>query len=131
MAYLAKFGPDICYFRSDNPKQCSTPTSTNNRINSKINQQRIIFVDWCYCGREVLFEKVSLFAVYKFVLHGKQFLVIQKKGIEWNTSNFHWVIPVWRMSIDLTESTACVIIIKISGNKSDLKIAAHNKIPFR
>ena len=33
---------------------------TNNRINSKINQHLAPFVDWCYCGREVLIEKVCL-----------------------------------------------------------------------
>ena len=38
--------------------------------------------DWCYCGREVLFQKVSLFVVYKFVLHGKQFLAKQIRGID-------------------------------------------------
>ena len=30
MAYFAKSGPDICYFRSNNSKQQSTPTSENN-----------------------------------------------------------------------------------------------------
>ena len=52
-------------------------TSTNKRINSKINQHLTPFVDWCYCLREVLFYKVCLFVVYKFVLHGKNFLAKQ------------------------------------------------------
>ena len=56
--------------------------STKNSINSKINQHLTPFVDWCYCGREVLFEKVCLFVVYKFVLLGKQFLAKQIRGIE-------------------------------------------------
>ena len=37
----------------------------NNSINSKINQQGTPFVNWCYCGYEVLFEKVCLFVVSK------------------------------------------------------------------
>ena len=37
-------------------------------------------VDWCYCGTEVLFEIVSLFAVLKLVFHGK-FLAIQQSDI--------------------------------------------------
>ena len=56
--------------------------STNNRINSKIKQQHKTFVDWRYYFREVLFQKVCLFVVYKFVLHGKQFLAKQTRGIE-------------------------------------------------
>ena len=48
--------------------------STYNRISSKIKQQHTTFVDWCYGLREVLFDKVWLFVVYKVVLHGKQFL---------------------------------------------------------
>ena len=46
------------------------------------NQCHTQFVDWCYCGREVLFEKVCLVVVYKLVLHGKQFLAKQIRGIE-------------------------------------------------
>ena len=56
--------------------------STNNRINSKINQHLTPFVDWCYCGREVLFQKVRLFVVYKLSFDGKQFLTRQIRGIE-------------------------------------------------
>ena len=44
--------------------------------------QRIINIDWCYCGREVLFEKVYLFVVQKLVLHGKRFLAKQKREKE-------------------------------------------------
>ena len=40
MAYFAKSGPDICYFRSNNSKQQSTPTSENN-----INKQQDQFKD--------------------------------------------------------------------------------------
>ena len=51
-------------------------------INSKIKQQHTIYVGWCYCQREVFFQKVCLFVVFKFVLHGKQFLVKQTRGID-------------------------------------------------
>ena len=54
----------------------------NNSINLEINQQPTSFVAWCYCGSEVLFEKVCFLVVYKFVLHGKQYLAKQIKGIE-------------------------------------------------
>ena len=60
--------------------------SANNRIISKINQQHTPFVDWCYGGREVLFEKVSLYVVHNLVLHGKQFLV--EKGNRVNIGKF-------------------------------------------
>ena len=33
-------------------------------LNHKIKQQHTTFVDWCYCGREFLLEKVCLFVVY-------------------------------------------------------------------
>ena len=56
--------------------------STNSRINSKNKQHDTTFVDWYYCLREVLFEKVCLFVVYKFVLHEKLFLAKQIRGIE-------------------------------------------------
>ena len=56
--------------------------SANSRINSNIYQQLTPFVNWCYSGREVLFEKVCLFVAYKFVLHGKQFLAKQIRGME-------------------------------------------------
>ena len=55
--------------------------STSNSINSKTNQHLTPFVDWS-CGRGVLFEKVCLFVVYKFVLHGKQFIAKQIWGIK-------------------------------------------------
>ena len=55
--------------------------STNSSIDSKINQPLTPFVDWRYCGGEGLFEKVCLFVVYKFVLHGKQFFAKQIKEI--------------------------------------------------
>ena len=42
--------------------------ATNNMIASKIKQQHTTFVSWCYCLREVLFQKVYLFVVYKFVI---------------------------------------------------------------
>ena len=47
--------------------------------NSRVYTPAVV---WCYCGREVLFKKMCLFVVYKFVLHGKQFLAIQIRGIE-------------------------------------------------
>ena len=40
-----------------------------------------LFVNWCYCGREVLFEKVCLLVIQNFVLYGKQFHAEQKRGI--------------------------------------------------
>ena len=55
---------------------------TNNRTNQKIKQQHTTFVNWCYCLREALSQLVRLFVVYKFVLHRKQFLVKQTRGIE-------------------------------------------------
>ena len=51
------------------------------RINSKVNQHLTLFVDWCCCAGEVLFEKVCLSVVYKFVLHSKQFLAKHFRGI--------------------------------------------------
>ena len=63
---------------SNDQHQQQKTISTNNRINSKINQQLTLFVDWCFCDREVLFEKQCLFAVHKLVWHGKQFLAKQK-----------------------------------------------------
>ena len=62
-----------------NNDQHKKTISTNNRNNSKINQHHTNFVDWCYCGREVLFEKVCLFVAHKFVLHGEQFLAKQRR----------------------------------------------------
>ena len=52
------------YFISINPKQLSTSTaktiSTNNTVNWKIEQQHEAVVHWCYCFREVLFQKACL-----------------------------------------------------------------------
>ena len=59
-----------------NNDQHKKTISTNNRINSKINQHLTPFVDWCYCGRE------SVFVVYKFAMLEKQFLAKQIRGIE-------------------------------------------------
>ena len=73
-AYFTKSGPDICYFKSNNPKQRSIP-----RLNQRLINISHLF--WCYCGREVLFEKVCLTVVHKFVFHGIQFLAKQKRGI--------------------------------------------------
>ena len=39
-------------------KKIAKIATTNNRINSKIKQQHTTFVDWCYCLREVLFQKM-------------------------------------------------------------------------
>ena len=57
-AYLAEMRLYAFYFRSNNPKQHKKTTTTNNRINSKIKQQHTTFVNWCYCLREVLFQKM-------------------------------------------------------------------------
>ena len=67
---------------NNNQHQHQKTLSTNNRISSKINQHLTPFADWCYCGREVLFEKVHLFVVEKLVLHGKQFHAKKIRGIE-------------------------------------------------
>ena len=67
--------------------------STNNRINLKIKQQHTTFVNWCFCLREVLFQKVHLFVFYKFVLHGKQSLAKQTRGMR-SIYNFLEVAPV-------------------------------------
>ena len=56
--------------------------SINNWINWKIKQQHTTFVNCCYCLREAMFQLMCLFVVYKFVLHGKQFLAKQTRGIE-------------------------------------------------
>ena len=53
-----------------------------------INQQHTSFVDWCYCGREVLFEKVYLIVVHKFVLGGAQFLAKHKREKKQNIDKF-------------------------------------------
>ena len=65
MAYLAKSGPDIyaiseVIILNNDQRQHQKTISTNDRINSKINQHLTHFVNLCYCGREVLFEKVCL-----------------------------------------------------------------------
>ena len=38
--------------------QLNKTATTNNRINSKIKQQHTTFVNWCYCLRKVLFQKM-------------------------------------------------------------------------
>ena len=52
---------------------------TTGLIQISINNTNL-FVDWCYCGRDVFFERV--FVVYKFVLDGEQFLAKQTSEIE-------------------------------------------------
>ena len=47
-----------------------------------IKQQHATVVGWCNCLREVLFLKVCLFVVYKFVLHGKQLIAKLPREIE-------------------------------------------------
>ena len=59
--------------------QLKKTATTNNRINSKIKQQHTTYVDWCYCLREVLFQKMFV-VVYKFALHGQQFSCQTGKG---------------------------------------------------
>ena len=65
-------------------KQCVETTGLIQRL---VNITHLSF-DWCHCGREVLFEKVCLFVVHKLVLHGKQFLAKQIRGIEYKMAKF-------------------------------------------
>ena len=71
-AYLAKSGPAICFFTSkilnNDQHQHQKTKSTHNRINSKIKQQHTTF------RQQRSFDSESVFVVYKFVSHGKQFL---------------------------------------------------------
>ena len=53
---------------NDNQHQHQKTISTNNRINSTINQHPLSIGATVH-GREVLLEKVYLFVVYKFGLH--------------------------------------------------------------
>ena len=58
--------------------------SSNNRINSKMNQHHTLFCNLVLCGGDVLtvlFEKVCLFVIVKLVLHGKQFLAKKQREI--------------------------------------------------
>ena len=41
--------------------------STSNSIYQMIDQHHTPFVNWCYCGIEVLFEIVCLFVVLKLI----------------------------------------------------------------
>ena len=68
---------EVIILNNDQHQHKKTAT-TNNRIDSKIKQQHTTFVDWCYCLREVLFQKVTV--VYKFALHGQQFSCQTGKG---------------------------------------------------
>ena len=63
-------------------------------INKKYQQttgliQRLINISH-FCGLVLLFEKVCLLVVQKFVLHGKQFLAKQKRGTESKTYRQIW-----------------------------------------
>ena len=65
-AYLAKSGIYILHFRSNNPKQWSTPTSknnisTNNKINREIKQQHTTFCQLVLLSQRS-FISVSVFA---------------------------------------------------------------------
>ena len=55
-------------FLNSNQHLIQKTISTNYKINAKINHHLTPFVDWCYCDREVLFEKVCLF-VCSFAKH--------------------------------------------------------------
>ena len=70
---------EVIILNNDKHQDKKTAT-TNNRIKSKIKQQHTTFVDWCYCLREVLFQKV--FVVYKFVLLGKPFHAKQRNRVK-------------------------------------------------
>ena len=48
---------EVIILNNDQHQHKKTAT-TNNRINSKIKQQHTTFVDWCYCLREVLIQKM-------------------------------------------------------------------------
>ena len=70
---------------SNDQQQHQKTILTNNSINSKINQQHTPFVDWCYCGREVLFEKVCLFGLFVCFLQ----VSLELKTISCQTENMN------------------------------------------
>ena len=57
---------EVIILNNDQHQHKKKTATTNNRINSKIKQQHTAFVDWCYCLRQVLFQKmfVSCLQVY-------------------------------------------------------------------
>ena len=71
---------EVIILNNDQHQHKKTAT-TNNRINSKIKQQHKTLVDWCYCDIDILSEKMCLFVVHKFVLHGKTISCQAEKGI--------------------------------------------------
>ena len=100
-AYLAKPGPEICYFRSNKPEQWSTPTSINNYQQTWRLIQRLINISLLLSIGVIVAEKFCLrkcvFVVYKFVLHEKQITCQTDKGNRLKHAQFLQGVPVWRM----------------------------------
>ena len=76
-----QIGTSLFYFLKKNTSIIRM-ISTKSKINSKINQHLTPFVDFCDCGREVLFWESVFVCCHKFVLHGRQYLAKQIRGIE-------------------------------------------------
>ena len=84
MSFLDKFGPDRFYFRIImlNNNQNQKTISTNNRIIQRlINISHLLLIGVIVAERLCLRMCVCC-CMDKFVMHGKQFLAKQIRGIE-------------------------------------------------
>ena len=79
---------EVIILNNDQHQHKKTAT-TNNRIKSKIKQQHTTFIDWCYCFRDVLFQK--MFVCCLQVCLAWTTILLPNRGIAKNMSNFRRV----------------------------------------
>ena len=87
-------------------------TSTNNRINSKINQHFTPFFDWGCCGREVLFEKVFVYC-FQVYLAWKIISCQTDKGNRVRRVKISQGISVWRMVGQCIITDSCFYVVSV------------------
>ena len=85
---------ETIYFRSNNSKQWSTPTTTG--LIERLKKQHTTFVNWCYCLREVLFQKMFVCCL-QVCLAWTTILLPNSQGDSQKHVQFSQGVPVWRM----------------------------------